>query len=1589
MASHKAHQSRSTRYEEMEMFQVAGVPTRSQLAPSTAASSTSKIPSYSSTIFSRPRDKTSIAPTQGEGRRDVASTIRPSGGSRKLQKPPMYGRDLRQGLRAPVVRTLSNEPALSSTSSLGLGTHTIPKSSTASNTASEQSVERPRHVLRRKPSSINQHSEYARTESTDSSHDLGQPLSQNIPDFVTGGYRDPYPGSILGITLPSTSTTYIPSARQPLSSRTPSSSGGKDTRTARSLYPLSTQNLPLSTPLVPACPSSPSTRCSESPGPFSRASTPTSMSSHSPALHLVSKAVPRTRQLSPTRSRPPVTLAGRRVAGLVHGDESGKLDSQGLPALRESLTSSSSGSTVKAGERGGSVSANHKTKTPRLSPPPPSPPVRRSSKKFSKTSPASKRIAQNTEAQSGSRVAGAEAGTTLSALPLNQTVAAPRTYAVPPTRPSRAGTTNLEDQYQPSPVIHSNLSHLQTTGHKRRESFELAKPSASGRMVTAGPSQSAQAPRSGIAAKQPSPTRRLSSVEAMASPRAIEYGQSPPAQPAGPSAGLNRGVSPTSAGSGRSSSRFGFFSRRPKATSSDEAEAMVKKGPTAGTGHEGYGKYARRGRSGSASTSSSRGRSTSASSTSGSAARTPSSHKSSITSRGEQEIDDFFLERLAPVVIGGGGTVIENRNRAVDIAVTGIGKAAGRPSLDSRSSNRSKTSLGTRLGGGNSTTSVSSLGSTSQSRSRKPSMAVVGDIDVSDCSDGTRVSALAARRSLHRSQLLQENEPIKLPAPIRTNVLAPSPSLNSYDTSYSSIPQTDSTLPPIHDLGEGSEGLWLKPKLEKAEKSSRRWNFFQWSQRSPQKATPTTVESQSSTVMELPVTITPRLDARPVAHYAILDAPEQFDSDAMEDSSHEAEISPVAEIKILENTPKTYPDEFDVETHFISPLLPSRPVFPPGYLEDRRPSSPKVMLHPKVTFTPERTPVDPPQVSRPSRLPQVGRIPRVISKRDHSHKPPIQSFSRPFAQQPRPSYQPRLATDGSDKLTPSPLPTLGIQTDLIPARQWERFEMNNPASAPVTGTVANDPFVYDATEFIAFPPRKMSEVSGSSSSGVMSFANTTATTAVLPRPDAALSEDEVWNEYDDLLDNVMSTTAAKTPRSTTSSLGAPFQYSDLATKAQQLEVENPAVSLVNKSAAEHFKTSYVTLPPEARAITSELHESSHDSKLVSPLPSSTLPSTPMSFTEFFAGYEERNTGSDKIDTKHNSPSRSRSGSDSAESKGLSLPAPSSGDKLYYRNTQLMNFAEKERDGPEAQTNLRFGALMTSRWLSFGRVLFSPAHTEIKNNRQDRILILDGLGNDDWSFYCALTYPDATVYNLSPYQPSGQISPKRRESGAWQPPSNHRQIHHTSIAHPFPFPKGFFTAVVLRFPAANSEAAYRNAISECKRVLRPGGFLEISMLDLDMMNMGNRARRAVRMLKVRMQVADPTVSLKPVSDNIQKMLGRRGFENLNRCMVGVPVAGKVSDSRSGSFDEASVSLGDMLKDPSEQGDEGITKMVVKVGRWWYTRCYELGVLPDGDLERSIWNDKALLKECEKRETSFKLLICYAQKPLAPRRRTVSV
>ena len=388
------------------------------------------------------------------------------------------------------------------------------------------------------------------------------------------------------------------------------------------------------------------------------------------------------------------------------------------------------------------------------------------------------------------------------------------------------------------------------------------------------------------------------------------------------------------------------------------------------------------------------------------------------------------------------------------------------------------------------------------------------------------------------------------------------------------------------------------------------------------------------------------------------------------------------------------------------------------------------------------------------------------------------------------------------------------------------------------------------------------------------------------------------------------------------------------------------------------------------------------------------PPTPFSVGEFVTGYGDRNNsvGSSSC-TAVVSQRRSNSSSGSRDAKQM-RKSDASGSSL-----------SSDSSSPLSQVNLRVGSMSVSKWLTFGHVLFSPARDQLvpyDSNLSARhsVLIIDGLGNDDWSFYAAETYPTTTFYNLSPRAP---LPADRRDASAFPlTPQNHHQVQYLSQAGKFPFGSQSFTSVVFRFPVAAPESHYRNIISEARRVLRPGGFIELSILDVDLNNMGNRGRRSVRHLKERIHARAPNTSLGSTADLMVRLLGRKGFFDIKSCRVGVPVASAVTRgsgyggaggpggrSRDGSSASSRSrpkpkkddrSLAEMMRDDSAVADEGITKMVAKVGRWWYSRCYEsVAAVPGSGPRKSLWNDRALLAECEEWGTSLKLMVCHARAP----------
>ncbi|KAF1991972.1 hypothetical protein K402DRAFT_75641 [Aulographum hederae CBS 113979] len=1473
--------------------------------------------------------------------------------------------------------------------------------------SSASTVDSPRsQMLRHKASLIGKRAPPAHSGSFSSQDDVP-------PEAGSSGFKDPFPDSVLGITMPAVVEGFHRDERgsEKLQTHLP----GFDM-----LPSIATQNLPPPTPLYTLS-ASPSTRYTDSPGAFSLSSTPTSMSSYASGIVATAKPSVRPRQISPTRSRPPVTR--RRP------EDSPGPDAQALSSVRESSSSSSASTVIAEGGK-----QNEKSKASRLSAPPPSPPPPSSNpQKGSKISNAAKEetsghINSSTNSWPAVFVPPPELAHLMDAP--TQKPAKP----TKPTRPSREGTPDILNLRQPSPIVQSNMTSLPSTFHRRQSSVENRSVSTSA-VPTLSKSRFAMPTKlpSRSASRNPSPSPTQSAIPPMTSRVPVSRGPTPEIPIEGEEKrGKGRQPSP------KPGSRFGFFSRKKsdQTPPAERSERKARKGPAAGTGHEGYGKFGiGRGRSGSTTSGSgSIGRSPSAESTPEVPKRTPSTRQSSITSN--KDMDDFLRDRLSPVTLRGeGGKTVDEK-----------------PTLErslSEGSQGNVTGVGFQKSG-----TAAEEGTDGAIQLQRPVLlpspmsdpllygspvkqSLTAENTEKDGKIGnSRIRNLAARRSARMSQLFEGKSPPPGPKPIQTTSTPVSPPIGSAMTGQTSISEVGNTLSRTASR-DAKEVLGANrkptPQPKMQTKPPRKWNFFQRSHASPKKDA---VPEASLAGGKLPV-------SRSVAHYALeggdnlsVQDLEQImqEADALSDESEHHDETIAARTMAKSS-----------RTHGDSVLLPSPPFFPTSFLEPPRAASPKVQLRLDIPAAPQKPVVDdssqpsfpvpdsaafvdthrsptlvemPPH--RPSRLPQVGRIPLVVSKRerDRERKLSVQSFSRPFAPtQPSPAIaQPSVSPIAADEVftgsASAQQPMDAVSPYVTPISTGSHTSMVFPEDyAP---DVQQPIFKAEEDEFLAFPPRQNSEVSTSSGSGILAFA---VPTAVVPPRGAPLSEDEVWNEYDDLLDEVLSPTDGPSGRSSYGQqhLGGPISSQSPPMIQQQIA---SVQETIRRLQAASFSTT------TTRSSLARLSE--HQSRLLQTLQSMPTPTTPaMSFTDFYSGYGDRNHSvAEASGNRISFPASSRISTSTAR---LSLPSSSMRPSSSQPTTPQSDTAS--RSGPSQQSNrdrssrivdmegekdpasmaeLRFGALMTSKWLSFGRVLFSPAHLELKNKDEDRVLILDGLGKD-WSFYCALTYPNAAIYNLGTEPSDPQPSSNQPASVNFSSPSNHRHIHHPTISAPFPFPRGFFAAVVFRFPTASSEATYRFALSECKRVLRPGGYLEVAVLDIDLLNMGNRARRAVRALKLRMQDQDPAVCLKPASDTIQKLIGRRGFENMNRCVVGVPAAGRIPGSRDegdsrdrqelndvpAATAEKDKSFSDLLRDQGQGGDEGITKMVARVGRWWYSSCYESVAAPaaDGDetqiQQRSLWADQALLRECEKRQTNFRMLICYAQKPTCAPRRTVSL
>jgi ubiquinone/menaquinone biosynthesis C-methylase UbiE len=180
-----------------------------------------------------------------------------------------------------------------------------------------------------------------------------------------------------------------------------------------------------------------------------------------------------------------------------------------------------------------------------------------------------------------------------------------------------------------------------------------------------------------------------------------------------------------------------------------------------------------------------------------------------------------------------------------------------------------------------------------------------------------------------------------------------------------------------------------------------------------------------------------------------------------------------------------------------------------------------------------------------------------------------------------------------------------------------------------------------------------------------------------------------------------------------------------------------------------------------------------------------------------------------------------------------------------REKLMIATAKREQDCLE-QITPQAWAVEATKYLNGGTLLTSPVRGvfAIPNRKDSRVLDLGGAISCDWSWQVALEYPHVEVHAI------GTASGPKFDFRRMSTPRNHK-IHVVSSLNKLPFPDNHFDCISARnlyallrnqkIPRFAGQDEYDLCLSECLRVLRPGGYLEFAVLDAEILNAGRKGQ----------------------------------------------------------------------------------------------------------------------------------------------------
>jgi SAM-dependent methyltransferase len=224
--------------------------------------------------------------------------------------------------------------------------------------------------------------------------------------------------------------------------------------------------------------------------------------------------------------------------------------------------------------------------------------------------------------------------------------------------------------------------------------------------------------------------------------------------------------------------------------------------------------------------------------------------------------------------------------------------------------------------------------------------------------------------------------------------------------------------------------------------------------------------------------------------------------------------------------------------------------------------------------------------------------------------------------------------------------------------------------------------------------------------------------------------------------------------------------------------------------------------------------------------------------------------------------------------------------------------EQEAEAAE-QMAASLWAVSAARMLAGGRLVRAPAAAarlarvshmapgpdSTPPRDRARILDLGGQASCDWAWHCAYAYPHTKIYTVT------TRAARRLANSNMRGPPNHRTLAVDKLSR-LPFADASFDLVsarelhaLLKASGASGEDEWDACLAEVMRVLKPGGYLDFSLLDSDMISPGPRGLAK----SVEFGFALKTLGYDPAPTRaFLGKLARAGFAEVRRAWTCLPM-----------------------------------------------------------------------------------------------------